>query len=36
MQDLHRLPAPTGNLGFNCQPAIVRLTEDERGVLMVK
>ena len=27
--------APTGNLGFNCQPAIVPLTEDERGILTV-
>ena len=27
--------APSGNLGFNCQPAIVPLTEDERGVLSV-
>ena len=27
--------APTGDLGFNCQPAIVPLTEDERGILTV-
>ena len=27
--------APTGTLGFSCQPAIVRLTEDERGILTV-
>lgn len=28
--------APSGNLGFNCKPALVRLTEDERGILSVK
>ncbi len=28
--------APTGDLGFNCQPAIVPLTEDERGILSVE
>ena len=27
--------APTGNLGFTCQPAIVPLCEDERGILTV-
>lgn len=27
--------APSGNLGFNCKPAIVKLTEDERGILSV-
>ncbi len=25
--------APTGNVGFNCQPALVRLAADARGVL---
>ncbi len=28
--------APTGNLGFNCKPALVRLTEDERGILSLE
>jgi hypothetical protein len=28
--------APSGNLGFNCKPTIVPLTEDERGILTVK
>ena len=27
--------APTGDLGFNCKPALVRLVEDERGILTV-
>jgi hypothetical protein len=27
--------APSGNLGFHCKPAIVPLTEDERGILSV-
>ena len=28
--------APTGDLGFHCKPALVRLTEDERGILSVR
>ena len=28
--------APTGDLGFTCKPALVRLTEDERGILSVE